>query len=245
MANALNDEYKKEIFLKINELLGNKDNGYVNGRTGSMIGKKIKESTLTIEEIRECILGYEQYIKDFFISKNCHSEFSKLSAIFTIINDIKLTVTYGGCYEIKNIDTNGIYIGETVDLFRRMNEHVSMLYSGKHHCKSLQDAFNIHKDFSHFKFTPLFLYEINGEDRESEKCKTLYMEAAYFLKYTNKGIEVYNTVDPYATLKENKSASVYNIDNKKVLKLLLNDELNILPSKVKEIIDKDLKDFSL
>ena len=70
MANALNDEYKKEVFLKINELLGNKDNGYVNGRTGSMIGKKIKESTLTIEEIRECILGYEQYIKDFFISKN-------------------------------------------------------------------------------------------------------------------------------------------------------------------------------
>lgn len=81
MANALNDEYKKEVFLKINELLGNKDNGYANGRTGSMIGKKIKESTLTIEEIRECILGYEQYIKDFFISKNCHSEFSKLSAI--------------------------------------------------------------------------------------------------------------------------------------------------------------------
>lgn len=41
MANALNDEYKKEVFLKINELLGNKDNGYVNGRTG--FPSKVKE----------------------------------------------------------------------------------------------------------------------------------------------------------------------------------------------------------
>jgi len=192
-----------------------------------------------------CLFDNEEYIKEFFVSKKCNSEYAKLSSIFTIIDKIKLTITYGGCYEIRNIDTNGVYVGETVDLFRRMNEHVSMLYSGNHHCQLLQDAFDIHKDFSHFKFTPLFLYEINGEDRELEKCKTLYMEAAYFLKFKSKKIDVYNTVNPYIALKENESTSAYDIDNKKVLNLLLQDELNILPVKVKERIQKDLQDFHL
>jgi hypothetical protein len=123
-----------------------------------------------------------------------------------------------------------------------MNTHISDLYANRHHCKALQDAFNECHDISHFKFTPLCLYEIKGKDREMEKHNTLYLECAYFLKYKKEKKTLYNTVNPYVALKE-KSVSLenYTVNCKKVLELLLEDKQNILPAKVKEKIEKDLK----
>ena len=75
-----------------------------------------------------------------------------------------------------------------------------------------------------------------------EKHNTLYLECAYFLKYKKEKKTLYNTVNPYVALKE-KSVSLenYTVNCKKVLELLLEDKQNILPAKVKEKIEKDLK----
>lgn len=70
--------------------------------------------------------------------------------IFKIIETIPESITYGGCYKIENLDTKEVYIGETLDMFQRMNQHISDLYAGRHHCKTLQDAFDVHKDFFAF-----------------------------------------------------------------------------------------------
>lgn len=235
------EKAREYVFLTINELLGNGSQGYVCGNVGAIIGKKIKESNMDITAIRDGLLEYETYINEFFSDKKCHGVYEKIAAIFTIISKTKNTITYGGCYEIRNLDTNGVYIGETIDFFQRITQHVSSLYSGLHHCEDLQNAFNVSKDISHFKFTPLFLYEIKSENREEEKHKTLYLESAYFLKYKSKNKEIYNSVNPYVALKERNINSAYDVDCEKVLKLLLDDELKIIPPKSMKLIEKDLK----
>ena len=235
-----NAEIRIKIFEKVSEILGYEK--YMPGSIGGMLGKKIKESSMTMEEIYEAIIKNEEYLKEMFKTKSCYEDVRCIIAIFTIIETIPESTTYGGYYEIRNIDSGEIYIGETLDFFTRINAHVSELYANKHHCKALQDAFNEHHDFSHFKFTPLFLYEIKNKDKESEKHNTLYLECAYYLKYKYDKKKLYNTVNPYIALKE-KSVNLenYNIDCKRVLGLLLEDKQNILPNKIKLKVEKDLK----
>lgn len=235
-------ETKLKVVEKIAKLLGYKD-GVMAGSTYAFVAKKIKESKLTIEELYNSLLEKEEYIVGLFGEINDHfSDSQHILAIFKIIETIPESITYGGCYEIKNLDSGEVYIGETLDFFTRMNTHISDLYANKHHCKSLQDAFNECHDISHFKFTPLYLYEIKGKNKEIEKHNTLYLECAYFLKYKKEKKTLYNTVNPYAALKENSvSLENYTVDCKKVLELLLEDKQNILQSKVKAKVEKDLK----
>lgn len=234
-------EIFKKLYTKFAELLGYTDEMMI-GSTAGFITKKIKDSTLSKEELYDSLIEKEEYIKELFSEIDEHYNDSKrVISIFKIIETIPESITYGGCYEIKNLDTREVYIGETLDMFQRMNQHISDLYAGRHHCKALQDAFNECHDFSHFKFTPLCLYEIKGKNKENEKHNTLYLECAYFLKYKKEKKEIYNTINPYIALKE-KSVFLqnYEIDCEKVLQLLLVDEQNILSKTVKEKIEKDL-----
>lgn len=235
-------ETKLKVVEKIAKLLGYKD-GVMVGSTYAFVAKKIKESKLTIEELHNSLSEKEEYIGELFGEINDHfSDSRHILAIFKIIETIPESITYGGCYEIKNIDSGEIYIGETLDFFTRMNNHISDLYANRHHCKALQDVFNEYHDISHFKFTPLYLYEIKNKDKETEKHNTLYLECAYFLKYKREKKVLYNTVNPYMALKESSvSLENYTVDCKKVLELLLEDKQNILPKEVKEKIEKDLK----
>lgn len=235
-------EIQINLMVKIAELLGYKD-GKMIGSTGGFVMKKIKESTLSKQELYDSILEREEYIKDLFGEIDEHySDSRHVISLFKIIETIPESITYGGCYEIKNLDNGEVYIGETLDFFTRMNNHISDLYANKHHCKSLQEAFNECHDISHFKFTPLYLYEIKGKDREFEKHNTLYLECAYFLKYKKEKKTLYNTVNPYIALKENSVfLENYTVDCKKVLELLLEDKQNILPEKVRDKVEKDLK----
>lgn len=242
------NNYKKEkesfnkLYTKIAELLGY-SNGTMVGSTGGFVAKKIKDSSLSKEELYESLVEREEYIKELFgeITNHC-SDNNYVLGIFKIIETIPESITYGGCYEIKNIDNGEVYIGETLDFFTRMNTHTSDLYANRHHCKALQDAFNKYHDISHFKFTPLYLYEIKSKNREVEKHNTLYLECAYYLKYIHNKKKMYNTINPYIALKENSvSLENYKVDCKKVLELLLEDNQNILPTKTKKLVEKDLK----
>ena len=242
------NNYKKEkesfnkLYTKIGKLLGY-SNGIMVGSTGGFVAKKIKDSSLSKEELYESLLEKEEYIKELFGEiTNHHSDNGRVLGIFKIIETIPESVTYGGCYEIKNLDNGEVYIGETLDFFTRINTHISDLYTNRHHCKALQDAFNVHNDISHFKFTPLFLYEIKSKNKEIEKHNTLYLECAYYLKYMHNKKKLYNTINPYVALKENSvTLENYKVDCKKVLELLLEDKQNILPTKTKKLVEKDLK----
>lgn len=242
------NHYKKEkesfnkLYTKIAELLGY-SNRIIVGSTGGFVAKKIKDSSLSKEELYESLLEKEEYIKELFgeITEH-HSDNGRVLGIFKIIETIPESITYGGCYEIKNLDNGEVYIGETLDFFTRINTHISDLYANRHHCKALQEAFNEHHDISHFKFTPLYLYEIKSKNKEVEKHNTLYLECAYYLKYVHNKKKLYNTINPYITLKENSvTLENYKVDCKKVLALLLEDKQNILPTKTKKLVEKDLK----
>lgn len=56
-----------------------------------------------------------------------------------------------GIYKITNTITNEVYIGQTIDLKRRSNEHFSLLRRGLHYNKHLQASFNKYKEFA-FEF---------------------------------------------------------------------------------------------
>ncbi len=47
--------------------------------------------------------------------------------IFKIIEIIQEAITYGGCYEIKNLNSGEKYVGETLDFFTRMNTHTFLI----------------------------------------------------------------------------------------------------------------------
>lgn len=235
-----NKVYRVKVIEKLLEFL-NEERLY--GNIGGFVGKKIKDCKMNCKELYESLCDKENYIKENLCDKtkfaNPHSH---ITAIFTVASIIPEAITYGGCYEIKNLHSGEVYIGETLDFFTRINTHTSNLYANRHHCKALQDAFNKYHDISHFKFTPLYLYEIKGKEREIEKHNTLYLECAYFLKYKKEKKTLYNTINPYIALKESSvSLENYTVDCKKVLELLLEDEQNILSTKVKEKIEKDLK----
>lgn len=238
----IDKEYFEKFYMKIAELLGYSDCRMV-GSTGGLIRKRFKESKIPKDELYNSLLEKEEYIKELFGEITEHlSDNGRVLGIFKIIETIPESITYGGCYEINNLDNGEVYIGETLDFFTRMNTHISDLYANRHHCKALQDAFNEYHDISHFKFTSLYLYEIKSKNREVEKHNTLYLECAYYLKYVHNKKKLYNTINPYIALKENSvSLENYKVDCKKVLELLLEDKQNILLSKTKRLVEKDLK----
>lgn len=234
-------EKDKEDFAKlyheIGRIIGYKD-GYIPGSIGGLVIKKIKNSKLTKEELYNNLISKSEYICNLFGEiQNHNSDANHILGIFKIIETIPESITYGGCYEIKNKITGECYIGETLNFFERFVTHVSDLYNGNHHCKMLQESFNSNPDISNFTFTPLFIYPIKSKNREEEKHKTLYLECAYYLKYMNDKKHLLNTINPYIALKNNNvSLNGYKIDCEKVLSFLLEDKENILPDKIKKKI---------
>lgn len=205
----------------------------------------MNEVGLPSEKIYEKIYKSKGYIKEC-IGNYDISVVAKINYIFTVALGTYKNTIYAGCYEIRNLETNELYIGESIDLFGRFATHISELYNNTHHCKKLQNSFNITKDISNFKITPLFIFPILKGDKNELKHETLYLECASYLlnKYNN--LSLFNTVNPYLELKKDSvSLENYDIDCKKVLRLLLEDKYNILPKKLLKEIENDLKNIGL
>lgn len=49
-----------------------------------------------------------------------------------------------GVYFIKNINTGKVYVGSSVDIYRRWNTHRRELKTNSHHCVKLQNSFAKH-----------------------------------------------------------------------------------------------------
>lgn len=153
--------------------------------------------------------------------------------------------TVAGCYRIVNKETGEMYVGETVDMFTRFSQHISMLYNGTHHCAALQEAFNKHKDIDRFTFQPIFFFETSYyKGRVAAKTRTLYLEAVYYLIYRYKKIPLYNTINPFLELKNNekKTFDNYEIIYKDVLQMIYDDPDKILTKDLKEKIRRILNE---
>lgn len=205
--------------------------------------KLLGQSGLNKEDLYNFVDRNKDYIIDNIGSNDCSFN-TKIFAIFSLFRNTLGKVTYAGCYEIINKQTNEIYIGESIDLFRRFSKHVSDLYENKHHCVKLQEAFNITKSMDDFIIKPIKVNPIVCADKMKVKEETLYMESAYYLMYKNDGYTLYNTINPYEALKNDE---VYVGDNKvnckNVLCLLCEDKYNILDHKMLMNILNDLKDI--
>ena len=208
-----------------------------------LFNKLLGQSGLNKEDLYTFVDNNKDNIANNINSKDCSLN-TKIFTIFSLFRNTLGKVTYAGCYEIINKQTNEIYIGESIDLFRRFSKHVSDLYENKHHCVKLQEAFNITKSMDDFIIKPIKVNPIVCADKMKVKEETLYMESAYYLMYKNDGYTLYNTINPYEALKNDE---VYVGDNKvnckNVLSLLCEDKYNILDHKMLMNIFNDLKDI--
>ena len=208
-----------------------------------LFNKLLGQSGLNKEDLYTFVDNNKDNIANNINSKDCSLN-TKIFTIFSLFRNTLGKVTYAGCYEIINKQTNEIYIGESIDLFRRFSKHVSDLYENKHHCVKLQEAFNITKSMDDFIIKPIKVNPIVCADKMKVKEETLYMESAYYLMYKNDGYTLYNTINPYDALKNDE---VYVGDNKvnckNVLYLLCEDKYNILDHKMLMNILNDLKDI--
>lgn len=76
-----------------------------------------------------------------------------------------------GIYEIKNVLNNHRYIGSSINIYKRFNEHINALRNNRHHSNYLQRAWNKYGE-KHFIFNIL-------EECESIKETLLLIEQKY------------------------------------------------------------------
>lgn len=60
--------------------------------------------------------------------------------------DLFASIRCAGIYKIVNSKTGEFYVGSTKSFKRRWHSHLKLLREKKHHCKSLQESWNNHKE---------------------------------------------------------------------------------------------------
>lgn len=105
-----------------------------------------------------------------------------------------------GVYQIKNVVNGKRYVGESLDIAKRWQEHRRDLAKGKHHCKRLQDDYKHYPDVvfryrirERFWFTKYFV-------NHDKLILTLLLREGYHMDKTN-SILSYNTDDTLSALK--------------------------------------------
>lgn len=91
-----------------------------------------------------------------------------------------------GVYRIVNTQTGGMYIGKTVHLESRFQEHLLSLRKGKHENPLLQNTYNKHGE-------SVFTFEIIEKTQTDEDASK--REIFWIKWYRENGYEVYNVTD--------------------------------------------------
>lgn len=95
-----------------------------------------------------------------------------------------------GIYTITNKVTGKLYIGESLDIYRRWHdEHIPQLRKNRHYNKELQNDFNKYGE-ENFSFEILQRYSRN--DPISTKARILILESYFITQFENAGISLYN-----------------------------------------------------
>lgn len=70
-----------------------------------------------------------------------------------------------GIYQFRNIINHKIYIGSSINMFKRRESHISQLRENKHHSVRFQNAFNKYGELN-FEFEPLvYISQLKEESR--------------------------------------------------------------------------------
>jgi len=87
-----------------------------------------------------------------------------------------------GIYKIKNITNNKVYIGSSVNIHKRWEEHKTKLRNNKHHSYKLQRAWNKYGQ-DNFIFETIDIF--NGEIKELRELEQDYLDLfkSYDFKY--------------------------------------------------------------
>ena len=90
-----------------------------------------------------------------------------------------------GIYKIVNINNNKYYLGSSKHIERRFKEHINLLNKNKHHCKHLQNAWNLYgkEDFK-------FIVIENLSNLEIDKIRIIEQ---FYLDSVADWNEIYNT----------------------------------------------------
>ena len=95
-----------------------------------------------------------------------------------------------GIYTITNNVTGKLYIGESLDIYRRWHdEHIPQLRKNHHYNRELQNDFNKYGE-ENFSFEVLERY--SGNDTISTKARILILESYFITQFENAGISLYN-----------------------------------------------------
>jgi len=89
-----------------------------------------------------------------------------------------------GLYAIVHVPTNRAYVGSSVNIRRRIKEHMTDLRKSRHHCAHLQNAWNMYGETQFAIKTPIFVDE-GMQARELEQAfLDCFMEALFNSKPT-------------------------------------------------------------
>lgn len=104
---------------------------------------------------------------------------------------IMTTNKVSGIYTITNRATGKLYIGESLDIYRRWHdEHIPQLRKNCHYNKELQNDFNKYGE-ENFSFDILEQY--SGNDPISTKARILILESYFITQFEKAGISLYNS----------------------------------------------------
>ncbi len=104
---------------------------------------------------------------------------------------IMTTNKVSGIYTITNKITGKLYIGESLDIYRRWHdEHIPQLRKNRHYNKALQSDFNKYGE-ENFSFEILERY--SGNDPISTKARILILESYFITQFGKTGISLYNS----------------------------------------------------
>lgn len=140
-----------------------------------------------------------------------------------------------GIYVIK-VGDNGIYAGESLQIERRLLEHLQDLRAGKHVNSSLQKAYNeVGEDGLEYNIEYILDSSV-GLKQTMKKILLLILEKRTIDKYKNAGIKVFNKEDSLLKVTMGNK-QLYNTDNVVIEK----NKIIYLVSKANKILKQDLQ----
>lgn len=103
-----------------------------------------------------------------------------------------------GIYTITNNMTGKLYIGESLDIYRRWHdEHIPQLRKNRHYNKELQNDFNEYGE-ENFNFEILERY--SEENPITTKARILILESYYVTQFKKSGVDLYNVENTLAEI---------------------------------------------
>lgn len=142
-----------------------------------------------------------------------------------------------GIYKITNKINNKVYIGETMDVEKRWNEHKESLKNNTHHSYKLQSDWN---EYGENNFLFEIIYEVKSYSNVTNlKCFLIISEYRFMKKY-NSILNGYNIENTYEKIKVQEKSIFKESEQESLIKAF--DEVDKILNINEHIKDEDFND---